>query len=203
MIKTVIVGLLAVAAVPALAQDTAPTFNGPYIGVQGGWQQDRLSATATGTTPGSASVKGDGFTYGGQVGYDLRFSGNFVAGAEASVTGRTGSTTLGAYSLSAGRTFNATARLGYVVAPSTLVYARGGYSNARFNITDGTFRDSGNRDGFTVGGGVEQALTQKVSARLEYDYSGFGSESFAIGGGTTVRAKLRRNAVTAGLNYRF
>jgi outer membrane immunogenic protein len=199
MFKTVIVGLLAVAAVPAFAQGSGQAFNGPFIGVQGGWQQDRLSVTTTGANPGSASVKGSGFAYGGQLGYDLRFSGNAVIGVEGSLTGRTGSTNVAGYDLSTGRTFNATARLGYVVAPSTLVYARGGYSNARFSIDNGIAKDSGNRDGFTVGGGIEQVVARNVSARLEYAYSDYGSENVAFG----ARAKLSRNAVTAGLNYRF
>ncbi len=50
-------------------------------------------------------------------------------------------------------------------------------------------------------------LGSNVSARLEYAYSGFGSEDLpdvATGLGVdTADVKFNRHAVTAGLNYRF
>ncbi len=202
---------LAVAA-PVLAQ-AAPdnNFNGPFIGVQGGWQQDRqrLDVTNNGLVS-SASQNKDGFAYGGQAGYDFHLSPDVVLGGEVSLTGRTGSTQLGGgngLALKQGRTIAATARLGYLVSPTGLLYARGGYANARFRLTDSNTNIAENRDGYQVGVGYEQIVARNVSARLEYAYSRFGNDNLpALAtdlGASAAKLKYSRNAVTAGLNFRF
>lgn len=204
MFKFVFASALALAAVPTLAADA---FNGPYVGIQGGWQQDRQTVrlTTNGVTA-RATNRNSGVAYGGQIGYDLRLSPGTVLGAEVALTGRSGSGTLddgiGPVDISQGRTIAATARLGYLIDPQGLLYVRGGYANTRFTVDDGFGADSGNRDGFTAGAGYERMLGSNVSARLEYAYSDFGSEDLA---GIVDRADLKfnRHAVTAGLNYRF
>jgi outer membrane immunogenic protein len=200
MFKIMFAGALALAAVPALAQDAPQNFNGPFVGIQGGWQQDRLGVNVG---IDSESLKTDGFAYGGQVGYDLRAGSNVVIGAEASLTGTTGSTKLEDLELGVGRTFNVTARLGYVLGDKHLIYARGGYSNARFGADDGFDDDNQNRDGFTIGAGYEQAFARNVSARLEYNYSDYGSEDLSDFFEERASAGLSRHAITAGLNFRF
>src|SRR3546814_3687340 len=69
------------------------------------------------------------------------------------------------------RSLDLTARAGYLVTDNTLLYARGGYTNARVRTSfDGAagFRSATeNRDGWMVGGGVERAISDNVSARLE------------------------------------
>jgi len=39
----------------------------------------------------------------------------------------------------------------------------------------GILRDSENLDGWLVGGGLEYAITDRISARAEYRYSDFGN----------------------------
>ena len=209
--------LAAASAVGAAAApvDSATAFNGPFVGIQGGWQQDRLrynSADALGNF-GSGRNNGSGFGYGGQVGYDLRLQSNLVLGVEGSVTGRTGH---GAFDNGFGqlatdrfgRTVNATGRLGVVFGPyGGLGYVRGGYSNTRILLDDGVARNGYNRDGYTVGVGYEQSLTRHVSARLEYNYADYGhSDATATAvdyGQVAGQTRLHSNAVTAGLNFRF
>ena len=212
MLKFVFASALALSAMPALAADEANAFNGPYVGIQGGWQQDRQTLRVTTNTGAvQASNNNSGLAYGGQIGYDLRLSPGTVLGFEGSLTGRTGTGTLSdgtnSIDISQGRTFTATARLGYLVNPQGLLYVRGGYANTRFKLDDGISQISGNRDGYTVGAGYEHMLGTNVSARVEYAYSGFGSENFASFtpalGVNTANVKFSRNAVTAGLNYRF
>jgi len=200
MFKSVFAVALAMVAVPTLAQDAPQNFNGPFVGIQGGWQQDRLGVNI-GIDRGS--LKTDGFAYGGQAGYDLRTSTGVVIGAEASLTGNTASTVVDGIELGIGRTFNATARLGYVLGDKHLIYARGGYSNARFTADDGFDKEGGNRDGFTIGAGYEQAVARNVSARLEYNYSDYGSEDLGDLVGARASAGLSRHGITAGLNFRF
>lgn len=199
------------AAAPVLAQDAPQAFNGPFVGIQGGWQQDRQSLELNNSgVISSASQSKSGFGYGGQIGYDFRLSPTVVLGAEVDLTGRTGRSNIGGtagYDLKQGRTIAATARLGYLVQPEGLLYVRGGYSNARFTLSDATGSDSTNRDGYQIGVGYEQQLRQNVSARVEYAYSGYGRTNvFDLAqniGATDANVKYTRNAVTAGLNFRF
>jgi outer membrane immunogenic protein len=195
------IALLAAAAIagPAAAQD-APNFNGPYVGVQLGWQQDRQSLVTGTVPPVTARAKGDGFAYGGQIGYDFNL-GSAVVGIETSLTGRTGTNNFPTFDLEAGRTINVTGRAGFLVSPDGLLYARGGYSNARFNIVN-PVGPAETRDGWTVGAGYEHVLGRNVSARLEYNYADYGDDLLpGVGGG--ARLNYHRHAVMTGLNFRF
>ncbi len=197
----------------AAPADTA--FSGPFVGIQGGWQQDRLSLRSFDGLGdvGYGRRNADGVAYGGQVGYDYRLRSNLVVGVEGAVTGKTGHDNLvdGFGNVTGeryGRTVDATARLGYVF-PQTggLGYVRGGYSNTRILLTDPVTRNGYNRDGYVVGVGYEQAVARHVSARLEYDYSDFGrSQAIPTAidyGYAGSEARLHRNAITAGLNFHF
>ena len=209
MLKFALVAVAALVAVPTLAEP----FDGPFIGVQGGWQQDRTRLTTVDNgVGGRVSDRTSAFTYGAQLGYDKKITPQIVLGGEVSLTDQTGSSDVtdalrNAYRLDTGRTVNATARIGYLVRPDTLVYARGGYSNARFDLRDTIGSSTQNRDGYTVGAGIEKAITTSVSARLEYDHSdyrnkGFRDVAYDVGA-DSVRGQYRRNAVLAGLNYHF
>jgi len=209
-----VAAVLALTAAPAFAQSSDPSpFNGFFAGVQGGWQQDRqrLDVTDNGVLS-SATAKKSGLSYGGQFGYDLRLTPNVVAGLEASATGRTGADNYvdgfgNSYRLKSGRTLGASARLGYLVSPGGLVYGRAGYANARFNLDTAGGRISEDRDGYVLGVGYEQVVARNVSARVEYDYSRFGSDDLpglaTNVGADSARLNYNRNAVTAGLNFRF
>lgn len=209
MFKSVFAAAVALVAVPAFAQGTPETFNGPFVGVQGGWQQDRQTLDVS--NGGSLdSNSNDGFAYGGQVGYDFRLSPTVVLGAEVALTGRTGRGTLDvgdfSYDLRQGRTVSATARLGYVVDPGALVYVRGGYANAQYKLDGGFTSFSVDRDGYTIGAGYERMMAKNVSARVEYGYSDFGSDKLfggIAGPNAVAELKYRRHAVTAGANFRF
>jgi opacity protein-like surface antigen len=59
--------------------------------------------------------------------------------------------------------------------------------------------------GWTAGGGLEYALDRNWSAKIEYDYLGFGSQSIAAiaPGAAPGSVDLNIQRVMAGLNYRF
>lgn len=183
---------------PALA---AP-FDGPYVGAQVGWQSEKLRdvKSAFGAVPVSDTK--EAVTGGVFVGYDAKIRDRFVVGAEAGLDVATDdevqATAAGTnYSIDPKYSFDVTARAGYLVQPKTLLYVRGGYTNARNRVTiaNGILNDSASKSesGWLVGGGVEHQVARNVSARLEYRYSKF-SES----GG-----KDERHRVLAGLAYRF
>lgn len=194
-------------ASPALAQASPDVFNGPFAGVQAGWQQDRqtLEIQAGGfTTRGTESSSG--LLYGGQVGYDFRLASPLVFGIEASLTGRTGSRILddgvNSFRLTQGRTIGTSARLGVLVGRDSLFYGRLGYANAQFRLREGALSATENRDGYTLGLGYEQAFARNVSARVEYGYSDFGRDRLpALAAGSELQ--YRRHALTTGVNVRF
>ncbi len=197
---------LAGAALFAAQAATAEPFNGPYVGAELGWQQDRLKATlSTGGIDFSATEKGSGLAYGGVLGWDFKLADTFVVGGEVSTTGDSGKLDFGGFEADAGRTLGIAARAGFLATPQTLVYARGGWVNGRFSFDDGVDRASQNRDGWTVGGGIEQMLSENVSAKVEYRYAKFNSfrADPADLGGDDLSARFSRNQIMAGVNYRF
>ena len=72
----------------------------------------------------------------------------------------------------------------------------------------GTATDSGTRTGWLIGVGVEQALTETVSGKIEYNYLDFGSSTVtpATTGGiaaTPAALKIDTHIVKLGFNQRF
>ena len=105
-----------------------------------------------------------------------------------------------------------TGRLGYTWGPA-LLYAKGGFAwrdNNNIGVTTGgtpaSFTTSGNqKDGYTVGAGLEYMFAPNWSAKAEYQYYNFGSTSFTSGPADVVGARFRddEQTVKLGLNYRF
>jgi outer membrane immunogenic protein len=101
-----------------------------------------------------------------------------------------------------------TGRLGYTWGPAML-YVKGGYAYADMNrnlALNGLniAGVNGNKDGYTVGAGLEYMFTQNWSGKIEYQYYDFGKTSFAVA--PLVQYGSTRNdehTVKAGLNYRF
>jgi outer membrane immunogenic protein len=103
-----------------------------------------------------------------------------------------------------------------------LVYATGGaaFTSIKDTYTDTTGFVTGvplayeaitkNRSGWTVGGGLEYAVTDNWSVRAEYRYSDFGHYTdypFTVyvpfGDVLTVQHHLTENQVQVGLSYKF
>ena len=116
-------------AAPAFAQDTDAGFTGPRAEVITGWDHVK---------PSGSGVKGaDGVLYGGQIGYDFQ-AGSAVIGVEGEATGSTAKRTetdiLVAGDrgrISTGRDLYVGGRVGFTVGGKALIYAKGGYTNAK------------------------------------------------------------------------
>ena len=102
-------------------------------------------------------------------------------------------------------------RVGYAF-DRVFVYAKGGLAVAQEqyrhqNLFNGnTFSDEDIRVGFFAGTGVEYAISDNWSARLEYQYVDLGNEGVALSGptGTAVfDVDQSMHVVKAGVNYRF
>lgn len=202
---------LAVAGASALLLGTqasaAEPFNGPYVGVQGGWQHDNNRFTLRGSE-GTTSDRqsGSSFAYGAQLGYDYKIDNQFVVGAEAFLTGDTNKVRSDNTTFDGGRSLGLLARAGVLAGPRTLIYAKGGWENGRFSYAVDGIGVSTNRDGWSLGGGVEQAITDAISARVEYRHTKFNSfSSSALDNAleSTAEARVNRDRVMVGVNYRF
>ncbi len=188
--------LLASAAIatPAFAQD-APATDKPFQGV---------SVTAiTGVDNSSAlGESGTGVIYGGQLGYDIQ-SGKAVFGIEAEGAGAStkycvSPTATTRFCDKAGRDLYVGGRLGYVVGKTTMVYVKGGYTNARDSVTytdsvtpANNSKGAGNQDGWRAGVGVETRLSKNLIAKAEYRYSNYSDSDYS------------RNQGVVGLGFRF
>jgi outer membrane immunogenic protein len=118
------------------------------------------------------------------------------------------------------------ARVGFVATPDNrlMIYATGGVAYgggnsqfSAFDATTGSFwsgNPSSSRVGWTIGGGVEYAVTNNITIKGEYLYADLGSSEFTSLGnaasaiafpGVSVAGKINYNAsiFRAGVNYKF
>ena len=74
-------------------------------------------------------------------------------------------------------------------------------------VTPFNFSASETRVGWTVGAGIEWAVWENWSVKLEYDYLDFGSSTVTFNdpvlGAATISVSQRISEVKLGVNYRF
>lgn len=194
-----------------------PLWNGFYIGVHGGYgvgssrlvdssfvfAQDRFTMDTRGAIAG-AQVGGNWQFDHLVVGAELDFSWASIRGSRPSDPADITSGIAVAYHALA----TGTGRIGYAF-DGLLTYAKGGvaWANVDYQTFTGTAFPSDfnhQRTGLTGGVGLEYALTNNFSARLEYDYLYFGPAAIALNtrfGGQNVDHEL--HLVKLGVNYRF
>jgi outer membrane immunogenic protein len=210
-------------APPVYAPPPIPVFSwtGFYIGGQVGYAFGKDNAGIVATGPYSTNP--NGIIGGAHVGYNFStqslpmFGGVFGSGGVIGVEGDVdGSDYRRAIALPGGATANIRnniqgsirGRLGFAV-DRALFYATGGAAFASFNTNYLTALGgdslSSTRVGWTVGGGVEYAITNTWSLRAEYRYSDFGSfTNFAPASGFgLVRHHETENRAQVGFSYKF
>ena len=208
---------VATLSVPAMAQDDS-TFTGPWIAGVAGYDMNRAGSSQDDGINVDRDQNAEGLIYGAAIGYDVDMGG-VVLGAEAELTDSMADsnysdpyTNFGLGTVDAGRDIYVGARVGFKAQPSTLLYAKGGYTNARFNFvgTNGTTNYDRNldTDGWRAGAGVEQKLGGNAFAKLEYRYSNYNRgeidfESANIADSDRFDIDTDRHQVMAGVGWRF
>lgn len=203
---------------------------------------------STAYTPRSLTLGPDGFTGGGQLGYQLRVGPQIVLGIEgdfqgASVDDRSG-VTQNPFELTVRHSLDwfgtLRGRLGYIVSKRLMVFGTGGLAVGKTSIGASVLREAGGgvggyvvtttisceptvtttclagsssdtSVGWTVGGGLEWALTDTVSLKAEYLRIDLGSQSARMtvqapstgDGFIDARVKNVYNIARVGLNVRF
>ena len=182
-LATILTAGTAVISIPAWAQDN-PTFTGPRVEAILGYDISNAGSSTDNDVNEDDDESIDGLLYGVGIGYDIAV-GKAVVGVEGEYTDSTAKTEFsngdfegfGLGRVETGRDFYIGARAGFLATPKTLVYVKGGYTNARYNVlaSDGTteLRQNFDTDGWRLGAGAEMALSEKVFAKLEYRYSNY------------------------------
>jgi outer membrane immunogenic protein len=202
------------------------TWTGVYVGVQAGYEFGRDSAFATGTAAAgplagvglaSASRRENGFIGGAHIGYNFGglLGSGIVFGIEGDVDGTSAKANynLGGINVVTRDQIQGSVRgrLGFAV-DRTLFYATGGVAfgglrNTYLNtVTGGIDTRDHTRVGYTVGGGVEYAVTNNWSVRAEYRYTDFGTYTdvpASLGGGVAIRHREVENRIQGGVSYKF
>lgn len=152
---------------------------------------------------------------GAQVGYNYQIAPNLVIGGEADFNGSSvsSSNTLpffgfnGAAQMTA--LFTARGRIGYTM-DRAMFYLTGGLAVASLHAQINDFRaipfwgaGSAWQAGWTLGGGMEYALTNNVSAKVEYLYTSIGSNDYFTNSPVPTRLGIDFSTVRAGVNYHF
>jgi outer membrane immunogenic protein len=232
------VGLVALGiSAPALAADLAPRpytkapppmispvydWSGFYIGINGGWGQNRdcRSGVLTGADFGCHDANGG--TAGGQIGYRWQ-SGGWVFGLEgqgnwADFSGSNVNTAFPAFTVrSKMDAFGLfTGQIGYAWN-NALLYVKGGGAvtdtkyDSIVNATGALDTSAGSNTnwGGTVGAGVEYGFAPNWSAAIEYDHIFHTSQTLTFTSAAGVPLADPRNVggdtdlVTARINWRF
>jgi len=171
-------------AVPAAAQDGETNFTGLRVEGLVGYDSARPGSDDDIDNADDLDQSIDDVTYGVGVGYDMNLGGVVVGvegewmQSEAKTDFDTfGFTEFGVANIDAGRDLYAGIRVGVPVGSNALVYAKGGYTNAKFNVlaTDNTTDTETDLDldGWRAGAGVEFGITDNIYIKGEYRYSNY------------------------------
>ena len=193
-----------------------PTWTGCYIGgnVGAGGSHTPVNDEIDGSP--IASLSATAVVGGSQIGCDYQFAGNWVMGVQGMFDGSalkadTTAPLLAPATLHGSIPWfaTATARLGYVVVPNLLVYAKGGgawtHTDASL-LVSGAVVDTGSFDqsGWTAGGGAEWMFAPNWSVFAEYDYLGFTDKTVTLASGANI-GTVHQNVQVGliGVNFRF
>lgn len=224
-------------SIAALFAVTSPVQAGDWTGAYAGLNAGYIWGDATTTDdvkdwgkdpkfvgPFNNSV--GGFVGGGTLGYNVHW-GRFVFGPEidldyADLSGsiKTPSSQSGNHqdiSLDGGFLGAFTGRVGFLIDPATLIYAKGGFALYTGEATQTTtakgYQTHGTDTftGYVVGGGVERKLTENISLKIEYAHYDFGTQNGdqtsltdpPVGHVYGNHTSLDADSVKVGLNYHF
>jgi outer membrane immunogenic protein len=167
------------ASSPVYSPAPAWSWTGPYAGLVGGYGW---------ATPGS------GFEGGAYLGYNVQTNQHLVLGIEGDVmaAGKKGSNST--YDVDNNWDATLRGRVGYAW-DKFMIYGTGGVAVGGLKSTT-PVSESSTKTGWTAGLGIEAALTNNVTTRLEYRHTDLGT--FPSGGGN-----YSSNDLLVGVGFKF
>lgn len=181
-------------AAPTAVNTPAFSWAGGYVGVHGGygWLQGNLSQ-------GGAEQNNNyhGGRIGGFAGWNFDVGHNIILGAEGDLNYDWNKNTYFGVDVGTDISGSVRARAGYAI-DKALLFVAGGWTAQRGYI-DGSgdkFKHSSN--GWTIGAGVDYAVTQNIFTRLEYRYNDFNTKN--IGG---INFDTKQHVINIGIGVKF
>ncbi|MFC2248272.1 outer membrane protein [Labrys portucalensis] len=226
---------LAPQPVEPIAPVAAPySWTGFYGGVQAGYTWGKSDYSDYWIASGEWDYKGkltaNGFTAGVYTGYNYQFQNNLVVGIEGDINYdslKGSARARGNLNFSHGApdpitTYKQRAelkwdgsvrlRVGYAL-DRFLPYVTGGVAFGKYDFApiwnvDGPLRYSSTQVGWTVGAGLEYAVTDNLIARVEYRYADYGKKDYfnystTAAGNYNDRINLKTHTIRAGISYKF
>jgi len=210
-------------APPAIAAAPPYRWSGLYIGGHLGYLWGRTRVDDDGVTT-EHNARTDGVIGGAMIGYNWQIDrvvfgleGDFgwtnahgVGSSEPPPPVLIPVTTHGPNSYEVRWTSHARGRLGYAF-DKWLVFAAGGFAASDLRFQEGAINTTfvpapasgGKYYGWSVGGGVETALTANLIGRVEYFYDDFGHKDYVGALGNPYRVSLTGHSVRAALAWKF
>jgi len=182
-----------------VAYGPARSWAGLYVGASVGYAWGEGEQL----TEGTLKTDLDGAVYGAQIGYNFQRD-NVVYGVEASFNGANleGSEFGGAVTSELDWYATAVARLGYSF-DDMLVYGFGGVAWGDVKLGFVGFESEETHVGWTAGLGVERALSDNFSLRLEYAHVDLGTEDHFKAECDGCEGSAEFDVVKVGVNYKF
>ncbi|WP_051357073.1 outer membrane protein [Azorhizobium doebereinerae] len=193
------------------------SWTGFYIGanVGYGWGNNNYDFRTAAGVPYNYNIGGgDGWLGGGQIGYNYQFANNVVLGVEADIdwtgVGDTNTITVGPLA-NRTNTQGATldyfgtirARVGYAF-DRWLPYITGGAAWGRTSFGTYYGADTASTNwGWTVGAGLEYAITNNFTAKIEYLYVDLGGNNYIFPNLSTLDTSFDMSVLKVGVNYKF
>jgi len=232
---------------PVKAVAVVPVFSwtGFYIGANVGYGGDKFNFNEVESYGYpynyyyGDSINSSGFFAGGQIGYNYQFANNVVIGVEtdlqwSGIEGKHDTSYAAYYGYADNESFGASvdyfgtirARLGYAF-DRFLPYITGGAAYGKTNVNYSYsnnypyatgYSQSSTNWGWTIGGGVEYAITNNWTFKTEYLYVDLGSTDYAYSVGYAQDAMIaydrgysnytgsvdtKFHTLKAGVNYKF
>lgn len=203
--------LIFLATILLSAAAYASPFNGPYVGLQGGYESFNIKGSGTGSGPlagDSAAINfgAEGLNGGLFAGYGKQF-GKLYLGleAEANVGSATSNNnitlTTGTITANASHKYDfaASLRPGFMLNDTVLIYTRLGAVKSRF---DANGNNNKSLTGFRTGLGAEAIISSNVTARLDWAYTAYQSDTLIYPNGI-VNLSPDSSTFRIGLAYNF
>jgi len=173
------------------------TWNGFYFGGHIGGVSTREDATEDFVT---VSPDPSGFLGGVQAGYNYQIAPFWLIGIEGELSWTAASATADDFHSRHNWYDTFDGRLGYLVGPSWLLYAKGGvaWMNADYSVPFSSINVT--RTGFNIGAGAEFMFAPQWSAKAEYTFLDFGTENlgFPLNG---IAVDTQVHEFKVGVNY--
>lgn len=144
--------LLSMAGLSAAQADTP--LAGAYAGIQGGYDIFDFG------------TNGKGIEGGVYMGYNAPVAEKVLIGGEINLNVTDAKSSIAA--AKAKNDYGIAARAGYLVTDNSMLYLRAGYQRALISVDT---LGSQHFDGWSLGAGIEAALTDNISARAEFVYN--------------------------------